>query len=193
MKNTKVCKSAVLLSFLTSIVFLSGCMSLKDRIALQKDDLYHDAVEAAGGDFYFQRRTVTEDGVLVYDFETNGMSADAMANLVNAFNDSPAMSNDRISLAVWMPISRGAWTRLCYLDNYHKVGSNTEKYDGMYYLYITDKTHFYEDACNPEFYSKIEGIRELHVDEGIQEKADDMGIDWYSYWPDLEVVVVEGR
>ena len=164
-----------------------------DGIALQKDDLYHDAVEAAGDDFYFQRRTVSEDGVLVYDFEAGVMSADAMVNLVDAFNDSPAMSDDRISLRIWKPISRGSWACLCYLDNYHKVGSNTEKYDGMYYLYIIDQTHFGEDACNPEFYSKIEGVREFHVDKGIQEKADDMGIDWYSYWPDLEVVVVEGR
>ncbi|MBR1471943.1 MAG: hypothetical protein IJ600_09925 [Lachnospiraceae bacterium] len=35
--------------------------------------------------------------------------------------------------------------------------------------------------------------KELHIDQGIQDRADDMGIDWYSYWPDLEKVVIEER
>ena len=75
--------------------------------------------------------------------------------------------------------------------NYNDVG---DVYEGLYYLRILDQLNYYNEEANDlTLYSQIEGIKELHVDKGIQDKADDMGIDWYSYWPDLEKIVVEER
>ena len=62
---------------------------------------------------------------------------------------------------------------------------------GLTYLQIYDLPDHDLEAFDPELYSEIEGIRELHVAKAMQDIADEKGIDWYSYWPELEKVVVE--
>ena len=74
------------------------------------------------------------------------------------------------------------------LSKYRDYG---DERGGMYRLQIYDLPDHNAAAFDPELYSEIEGIRELHVAKAMQNMADDKGIDWYSYWPELEKVVVE--
>ena len=102
-------------------------------------------------------------------------------------NTAVSSADEHISCAVQF-YGSGRQKGMFYLQNFNDAG---EMYDSMRYLGIGDSSEVNEQAANPALYSEIEGIKELHVDKSIQDKADDMGIDWYNYWPDLETVVIE--
>ena len=46
---------------------------------------------------------------------------------------------------------------------------------------------FWDDLS---IYSKFKGIKYLTVTDIIQEQADEQGIDWYEYWPELENIEI---
>ncbi|MCR5129323.1 MAG: hypothetical protein K6B69_14640 [Lachnospiraceae bacterium] len=184
-------KKCVTIILCFSIVILFGCGNKGSYDLRPVDDLSRSVKNAVNEDFDFHGLNVDDNGRKYYSYEINEMSAGAIGNLVKTFNDSNLTKGNQISLNVVFPISSGAWAAMFFMQNYSVEEGGIKIYDGMYYLHIKDQIHFSETACNPELYSEIEGIRELHIDKAIQDKAYDMGIDWYNYWPDLETIVIE--
>ncbi len=69
-----------------------------------------------------------------------------------------------------------------------------KSYDGSKVLTILDKkrcvNNKYTEVNDPSLYSRIDGIKELYITEDVQKYAEDAGIDWHTYWPDLETIEV---
>lgn len=180
-----------LLCFLMIIFLLSGCAHSKTPEKRPDDVISKEIKEVVGDRYAYRGRHINyHDGMekVGYEFEIKNFDATDIGEFVKACNDVCVSENKKISFGISFYNSVNSYSTLFSVSNYNDDG---ELYDGMYYLIIRDQTQFSEESCNPELYLKIEGIRELHVDKAIQKKADDMGIDWYSYWPDLEKVVVE--
>ena len=173
------------------IFLLSGCAHSKTPEKRPDDVISKEIKEVVGDRYAYRGRHINyHDGMekVGYEFEIKNFDATDIGEFVKACNDVCVSENKKISFGISFYNSVNSYSTLFSVSNYNDDG---ELYDGMYYLIIRDQTQFSEESCNPELYLKIEGIRELHVDKAIQKKADDMGIDWYSYWPDLEKVVVE--
>ena len=66
------------------------------------------------------------------------------------------------------------------------------KYPSIVCLTIRSEMPEYDNGCylNPKIYLDIPGIRYLRIYKAIQDKANEMGIDWYEYWPDLEEIEI---
>ena len=65
-------------------------------------------------------------------------------------------------------------------------------YENLECLRIWGSTVGSEESIynDPATYKDFPNIKCLWVSEKIQKKADEAGIDWYEYWPDLEKVEV---
>lgn len=74
--------------------------------------------------------------------------------------------------------------------NVSNYPATDKSHEGSCILTILDRT---DQASNvkgvlldPSLYSQIDGVKELYVSEEVQKYAEDAGINWYTYWPDLE-------
>ncbi len=174
---------------MTLVVFIcNGCGLVSDD-RKPVDDISKKIKEEMGNDLFFWFDEVLDDGARCYSFRVMKVDAGLIEDFYDACNEALNGEKEKTVFCVdyFLP---GGGASLFYLQNYNDDG---DTYDNVSYLCIRDQTKWNEEVCDPSLYSQIKGIKELHVDKGIQEKADDMGIDWYSYWPDLEKVVVEER
>lgn len=81
--------------------------------------------------------------------------------------------------------------RIGISNNWYKDGITT-KYSSFVCLIISSERPEYDNGfyLNPKIYLDIPGIRYLRIDKAIQDKANEIGIDWYDYWPDLEEIEI---
>ena len=81
--------------------------------------------------------------------------------------------------------------RIGISNNWYKDGITT-KYSSFVCLIISSERPEYDNGfyLNPKIYLDIPGIRYLRIDKAIQDKANELGIDWYDYWPDLEEIEI---
>lgn len=81
--------------------------------------------------------------------------------------------------------------RIGISNNWYKDGITT-KYSSFVCLILSSERPEYDNGfyLNPKIYLDIPGIRYLRIDKAIQDKANEMGIDWYEYWPDLEEIEI---
>ena len=183
MKNIYIIILAIL------IMSLCGCVSdTSDNSPV--DEISREVKEAMGDSFGFDHRRVYGNGAIDYNFVIHTYDAAVIRDFYNICSELLPGDEEKIVFSVCFEISGGRAVMFS-ARNYNDVG---DVYEGLYYLRILDQLNYYNEEANDlTLYSQIEGIKELHVDKGIQDKADDMGIDWYSYWPDLEKIVVEER
>ncbi len=43
---------------------------------------------------------------------------------------------------------------------------------------------------NPLTYTGIKGVRSLSISEQMSQEAEEKEIDWYTYWPDLQEIII---
>lgn len=103
--------------------------------------------------------------------------------------------DDRITLvfAIEIPGGSESMFSLCNSNDRNQADVN---YDKLECLGIWGaKTSFGEDSIynDPATYKNFPGIKCLWVSEKIQKAADEAGIDWYEYWPELEKVEVYSK
>ena len=179
-------KIMMILAVVIYILLLVGCGLTPDS-SPPVDDISKKIKKEMGEDFLFRYRKVLDDGTIMYSYRTMNFDAEKIKDFCDICNEV-LPEDERVTFCVNLYLSGGG-APMFYLQNYN----DDEICDRLCYLQIDDQSYFNEATCDPTLYSQIEGIKELHVDKGIQDKADDMGIDWYSYWPDLEKVVVKER
>ena len=172
------------------VLFLIGCAHDRMKEKKADDEISEEIIKNAGGAFYYHGRETDDDGTTLYIFEIRSFSVTDIERFVKTCNELASSINTGIGFRVFFCSDVGANPTMFFIGNYN---DENELYDGMRYLRIWDQTRFNDKACNPELYSGIEGIRELHIGKAIQDKADDMGIDWYDYWPELEKLVIEEK
>lgn len=176
-------KNRIIVTSIIAMLLLTGCRS--NAVFFNhspRDDFSREIKKAVGDDFVFWGIDYTGEGVPIYSFEINTYDPLAIGNLTYAFQSNLTDMDKVVGLDVDLPSHSGLRSVMFYLNNDIK-DENGEIVDNSYKLQIY--------RGDPELYSQIEGIKELHVDKGIQDIADEKGIDWYTYWPELETVVVE--
>ena len=178
----------IIISVFTILV---GCRDHGSSDVKPDDKISKMVKETVTDDFYYKGHK-ENNNELHYNFEIKSLDTSAIGKFAEICNESMPAEEIKISYLVSFHIMGGSAT-MFVMSNYDIRSDDDAISDKLYYLWIRDQIDFNEEACDPTLYSQIEGIKELHVDKAIQEKADDMGIDWYSYWPDLEKVVVEER
>ena len=104
-------------------------------------------------------------------------------------NECPAVRDGLINVIVGADIGGGR-DIIFVLSNF---SSDTEgkTYNGVYNLSIGYNNVIYDGSHDVRIYSKIESVKELHVVRQMQDIAESEGIDWYDYWPELEIFEVE--
>ncbi|MBR3515959.1 MAG: hypothetical protein IKO10_06555 [Lachnospiraceae bacterium] len=178
-------KNIILLAFAVNILF-AGCVDHGSYDNKPDDEISKYIKDMVGDEFYYHDHRSTSNDVSAYDFEIMNIEAKSIGNFVDACNNAILNESTKISFSVCVH-NPGGMATVFLVRNY----SDTKIYDGIYYLWIVDQTGIYDPVCDPELYSDVDGIKELHVDKAIQDIAENKGIDWYSYWPELETVVIE--
>ncbi|MCR5251108.1 MAG: hypothetical protein K6E50_10930 [Lachnospiraceae bacterium] len=180
-------KSRVWLVWSMTFILLSGCRDTGAYSKKPDDSISRMIMETIGDDYSFRYHEENDDKTF-YNFEIITMEPSTVSDFVDACNNALPEKKEKISFIVSFHIM-GGFATMFVVRNYDDVG---EIYDSISYLYILDQMDFNEAFCDPTLYSEIEGIKVLHVDKAIQDKADAMRVDWFSYWPELEKIVVEG-
>ena len=175
---------------LLTVFFLTGCSYTKMPEKKPDDAVSEEFKKELDDKFVYLRHKSEGKNLEYYNYEIKSFLDADIGEFVKVCNDVSGSENIKLKFSVSFYNAVNSYSTMFFVSNYD---SDDNIFDGIYYLRIYDQTQFSDMACNPELYSEIEGIRELHVAKAIQDKADDMGIDWYSYWPDLEKVVIEER
>lgn len=125
------------------------------------------------------------------DKEKEGTAEEA----VEAINEvmEQKVTSHKISISFYKEFVRGAYEPLFIVGNYTDGYSSSANYEKLQYLCILGTNHGSEKSIynDPETYKNFPDIQYLEVSEKIQKAADEAGIDWYEYWPDLKTVEVD--
>ncbi len=176
-------KFSIMLCFMIAVMLLSGCMVLPSYDHKAVDDFSKAVKEGiSSDDFYFDGKWIDGSGASVYDFQIREINATAIGKLMEAANNALPDDGTRICILVSVDMSDGMYATMFQAQNYSDDGTML---DGMENLHIVDQTRYYW-LSDPNFYSEIKGIKVLEVDGGYQDKAEEAGIDWYTFWPELE-------
>lgn len=141
-------------------------------------------------------RIESEDGGLHYGYAMKNYgeeSSDFLYDIVDVVNktiEEEGVTN-KVSITFYHEYSEGN-SQCIVLYNYSDDTVSSPDCEGMQRLEVIG-FHIEEDEClynNPAIYTAFPSIKYLKIREDIQKKADEQGIDWYSYWPDLESVEV---
>ncbi len=157
------------------------------------DKLSRTVREATGNDFYYQGKHEDVFGGRWYEYLIKKKDRAAIANLVNALNNSVENEQIKIGVQVGTDFPHGI-EYIFTLENFSDDGLEVADYDGMYAIYIREPD-VVDDECfyDPSIYTEIEGIRKLCIEYEMQQGAEKQGIDWYEVWPDLEEIKVIKR
>lgn len=165
-----------------------GCVYI-DGSLKPDDDLSRAVHDSMAGDFYYHGKEEGIDGEILYRYSIIRKEVNAITEFVNAINDYLNVEQEKITVIVQKDIS-GVFTPVFYLENFSDSKLEKADYEGLYSLYIFEDRNLDQLFYEPSTYTGIEGIRKLNIGEEMQKKAEEEGIDWYTYWPDLEEVVV---
>ena len=173
-----------------SMLFCGCGISRGARNLKPDDDLSRAVHDAMADDFYYVGKEEGIDGVIIYEYEIKRKEGNAVTEFVNAINDYLIAEQEKIMVIVFIEVP-GGLSSIFNLKNFSDSKLEKADYDGLYSLYIREAFDGpYEFFHDPSIYTGIEGIRKLNIGEEMQQKAEEEGIDWYAYWPDLEEVIV---
>ena len=169
---------------------LVGCGHYTGR-DLKPDDEFSESVKEKFGDsFHYNAHKETERYGSYYTFEIHDQSLETVRNFYEFANESFLGRDEKITVAVGIVQVEGLGVPFS-IRNYTDETIDEADLEGLYNLHIThlmfDHDSFWDDLS---IYSSFTGIRYLTVTDIIQQQADEEGIDWYEFWPDLESVEV---
>lgn len=129
-----------------------------------------------------------------YTYHINKEKEGTAEEAVEAINEvmEQKVTSHKISISFYKEFVRGAYEPLFIVCNYTDGYSSSANYEKVQYLCILGTHHGFEESIynDPETYKNFPDIQYLKVSEKIQKAADEAGIDWYEYWPDLKTVEV---
>ncbi|MCR5210583.1 MAG: hypothetical protein K6C99_10265 [Lachnospiraceae bacterium] len=171
-------------------VLLTGCRSHPLFKKHTSEDEFSRAIKnEVGENFVFDEIYYPENGVLTYIFNIKTFDSTAVGNIATAFQSNIPDKTSMVELTVCYEAHPGAYAGMFSLINNYEEAADENHF--ILYIYYHEGSDLDYKVFSPDLYSQIEGINELHVDKEIQDIANEKGIDWYTYWPELETVVVE--
>ena len=185
MKKSKIIGLIIIVSLL-----LCSCGRYREYNLRPDDDLSRAVRDAVSEDFYYLGKEERDSGEIWYEYQIKKTEPNTIVEFINAINGSLNGEQKKIEILVYVEIG-GGLDQVFRLKNYSDSKCKTADYDGLGYLYIcsprvtTDPFFF-----APSTYTSIKGIKKLEINQQMQKRADEEGIDWYACWSDLEEVIV---
>lgn len=185
MKKSKIIRLIVIIS-----LFLCCFMLYREHDLRPRDNLTRAVRKEMKKDLRYLLRDETSADGIVYKYEIKNKDAETISGFVKAINGSLYDEQGKISVYVFSEIPYGLES-VFSLKNYSDRRLETADYDGLCSLYISNP-NVSEDPffLNPSTYTSIKGIKKLEINQQMQKRAEEEGIDWYAYWPDLEEIIV---
>ncbi len=179
-----------IMTCLIIIAVFAGCGHYSGH-NLKPDDEFSESVKEKFGDsFHYNAHKETERYGSYYTFEIHDQSLEMVTDFYEFANEAFRGSDEKITVAVGIVQVEGLGVPFS-IRNYTDETIDEADLEGLYNLHIThlmfDHDSFWDDLS---IYSSFTGIRYLTVTDIIQQQADEEGIDWYEFWPDLESVEV---
>lgn len=190
---------AVIGSLLIAAGFLYVDYFQKPHNKKADDEISRAVYEAVGAkEIYYQGKSEGKSGntTIYYAFhvrkEKTGLAEEAVAAINTVLEQENISSNISVQFMEEIP---GGQEPLFGLCNYIDYKNPSADYGKLQYLWIYGTRHRTQDSIynDPETYENIPDIRYLKVSEKIQKAADEKGIDWHEYWPELETIEVIPR
>ena len=169
---------------------LAGCGHYSGN-NLNPDDVFTESVKEKFGDsFRYNDHEESERYGSYYTYEICDQYIETVTEFFEFANESFRGIDDKVTISVGIVQVEGLGEPFS-LSNYSDESNDKADLEGLYNLHIVhlmfNHDSFWDDLS---IYSKFKGIKYLTVTDIIQEQADEQGIDWYEYWPELENVEI---
>ncbi|MCM1327184.1 MAG: hypothetical protein NC094_11285 [Bacteroidales bacterium] len=185
----------ILICLLSTI--LSGCGGTLGNIRYnhRADDAISRAVYKAVGakELYYEGQREENVNIVRYDYYINKEKEGLAEEVIDAVNVVLEQEKTKNKIAIpFIEEIPGAGEPMFIIRNYIYAESFSANYEKLQYLWILGTDVGMQESIynDPETYKNFPDIRYLRVSPKIQKAADEAGIDWYEYWPDLEAVEV---
>lgn len=176
------------------MLMLTGCRIVVPYYNHKADDAISRAIYKKVGakELYYQEKEVlAETNRICYTYYLNQEKEGVAEAAIEAANKviEQEKINSRIELIFEGDMPGGSEV-VFIIGNFSDYNSTCAKYETLRRLTICgtrvgSQNSIYND---PATYRNFPNIKYLRVSEKIQKNADEAGIDWYEYWPDLEKV-----
>ncbi len=175
---------------LLMMVALTGCGHYPGR-DLKPDDEFSESVKEEFGDsFHYNAHEESDKYGSYYTFEIHDQNLETVIDFYEFASESFHGCDEKTTIAVGIVQVEGLGIPFS-IRNYTDETSDKADLDGLYNLHITHLMFNYDSFWDDlSIYSSFTGIKYLTVTDIIQSQADEEGIDWYEFWPDLESVEV---
>ncbi len=178
------------------LLMLTGCRIVVPYYNHKADDAISRAIYKKVGakELYYQEKEVlTETNRICYTYYLNQEKEGVAEAAIEAANKVIEQENmdSRIEIIFEGDMPGGSEV-VFIIGNFSDYNSTCAQYETLQRLTICgtrvgSQKSIYND---PATYRNFPNIKCLRVSEKIQKVADEAGIDWYEYWPDLEKVEV---
>lgn len=175
-------------------VILSGCGHHRHSNRKADDEISRAIYEAVGGkEIYYHGKDESETNVIYYAYLIHTEDHEKVEKVIETVNRmlEQKQIDGKISICFRWPFQENASEPLFGLSNFCDEDSKTPEYAKLQSLWITGAESGDETIYNiPSTYKTFQDIKYLEVSEKIQKAAEEEGVDWYEYWPELEGVEV---
>lgn len=184
---------ACVIIFFCTTCLLCGCFSLYQTTYDNEkaNDIISQAVyESLGGDDLFYQHTKETSDICYYYYIIAKEEPQVIYDLVLEINEVIEQENinSKICLQCGTQVPGGLVADLAFTnysdDTLEKPDYQVLKKLIARYPDVSGSTLF----TDPKIYTVLDDIRYLEIDEQLQQKAEEEGIDWYEYWPNLEKI-----
>ena len=174
-----------ILGCLVIVVALTGCGHYSGN-NLKPDDEFSESVKNKFGDsFRYNAHEESERYGSYYTYEIREQNIETVTEFFQFANDSFGGTDKKITISVGIVQVEGLGVPFS-IRNYTDEGCDKADLEGLYNLHIThlmfDHDSIWDDLS---IYTSFKGVKYLTVTDVIQQKADEQGVDWYEYWPEL--------
>ena len=200
MKKKKVAN--LIIFFLSVALFLVCWLLVHSLLSNHKPD---DAISKALFDkmgrkkLEYKGRTVISNGGDVfykYEYIIDSNASDELGQILQVVNETIEQENmkEKIYISFWTEYTHGTWSFAFSLMNYSDESKRKPDFLGMQHLRIGYDDQYGGPFCDPDTYKNLNGITFLEIShEKWQKYAEEKGVDWFEYLPDLERLDVEGK
>lgn len=180
----------IILLCLVLLVIMVGCGHYSGSDLRSDDDFSESIKEKFGDSFRYNYHEETERYGSYYTFEITEQNKETVANFFDFVNEELSGSDEKITISVGIVQVEGLGVPFS-IRNYTDENGDKSDLNGFYNLQLIHlkfrHDSFWDDLS---IYSSFSGIRYLTVTDIIQQQAEEQGIDWYEYWPELEKVEI---
>ena len=186
--KSHISRITILVLIFFFVISITGCGN--DRYIVTNknadDEISQAVYDQLGKKMCYQNSSFNKNEEVLYyfyivnDYKDENLLVD-MANTVNEKLKEDDI-NERICFVIW---GMGPHT-IATLSNYYENGVGYESYETLQRLEIWGAYVPHEKYNEVSTFEKLKDIKAVVVEEKINKRLEEQGIDWYEIWPDLE-------